>query len=140
MAFSESLAERIRDALARKKAVEEKKRFGGVGFLLNGNMLVGVWKNSLGRGIRRQHFSERRHFKPLVVSPRVQYRCPQQYQRFFNRASTATTAFGSGGFTRWWSNPASAVRRRSSCWPQPVSAANTTFSRPGCWRNRRATS
>jgi TfoX/Sxy family transcriptional regulator of competence genes len=47
MAFSESLAARIRDALARKKGVEEKKMFGGLGFLLHGNMLVGVWKDSL---------------------------------------------------------------------------------------------
>ena len=47
MAFDESLARGIRDALARKKNIEEKKMFGGVGFLLNGNMLVGVWKNSL---------------------------------------------------------------------------------------------
>ena len=47
MAFSASLAARIRDALARKKNIEEKKMFGGIGFLLNGNMLVGVWKNSL---------------------------------------------------------------------------------------------
>jgi TfoX/Sxy family transcriptional regulator of competence genes len=47
MAFSEVLAERIRQAFARRKNVEEKKMFGGVGFLLNGNMLVGVWKDSL---------------------------------------------------------------------------------------------
>src|SRR5215471_10884976 len=47
MAFDESLAARIRDALARKRGVEEKKMFGGVGFLLHGNMLVGVWKESL---------------------------------------------------------------------------------------------
>lgn len=47
MAFDEALAERIRQALARRKNVEEKKMFGGVGFLLNGNMLVGVWKDSL---------------------------------------------------------------------------------------------
>ena len=47
MAFSEALAERIRHLLARLKHVEEKKMFGGVGFLLNGNMLVGVWKDSL---------------------------------------------------------------------------------------------
>jgi hypothetical protein len=47
MAFDESLAARIRDALARKKGVEEKKMFGGVGYLLNGNILVGVWKDSL---------------------------------------------------------------------------------------------
>ena len=47
MAFDESLAARIRDALARKKGVEERKMFGGICFLLNGNLLVGVWKDSL---------------------------------------------------------------------------------------------
>ena len=47
MAFDETLAARIRDALARKRGVEEKKMFGGVGFLLHGNLLVGVWKDSL---------------------------------------------------------------------------------------------
>jgi TfoX/Sxy family transcriptional regulator of competence genes len=47
MAFDETLAERIRQRLARKKGIEEKKMFGGIGFLVNGNMLVGVWKDSL---------------------------------------------------------------------------------------------
>lgn len=47
MVFSETLAGRIRDVLASKRDVEDKKMFGGVGFLLNGNMLVGVWKDSL---------------------------------------------------------------------------------------------
>ena len=47
MAFDESLAARIREGLDRRKNIEEKKMFGGVGFLLNGNMLVGVWKDSL---------------------------------------------------------------------------------------------
>jgi TfoX/Sxy family transcriptional regulator of competence genes len=47
VAFDESLAARIRAALGGKKAVEEKKMFGGVGFLFHGNMLVGVWKESL---------------------------------------------------------------------------------------------
>jgi hypothetical protein len=47
MAFDESLAARIRDALARRKGVEGKKMFGGICFLLNGNLLVGVWKDSL---------------------------------------------------------------------------------------------
>lgn len=44
MVFSESLANRIRHVLSRRKGVEEKKMFGGLCFLLNGNMLVGVWK------------------------------------------------------------------------------------------------
>jgi hypothetical protein len=47
MAFDESLAARIRDTLARNKGVAEKKMFGGVGFLLHGNLLVGVWKDAL---------------------------------------------------------------------------------------------
>ena len=47
MAFDEALAARIHQALARRKSVTEKKMFGGIGFLLNGNMLVGVWKESL---------------------------------------------------------------------------------------------
>jgi hypothetical protein len=47
MAFDESLAERIRQQLTWRKNLEEKKMFGGIGFLLNGNLLVGVWKDSL---------------------------------------------------------------------------------------------
>ena len=42
MAFDEVLAKRIRQRLARRKHVQEKRMFGGGGFLLNGNMLVGV--------------------------------------------------------------------------------------------------
>ena len=47
MAFDEALAGRIRHLLARRKHVEEQKMFGAVGFLLNGNLLVGVRKDSL---------------------------------------------------------------------------------------------
>jgi hypothetical protein len=47
MAFDESLAARIRTALTRTKNIAEKKMFGGACFLLNGNMLVGVWKKFL---------------------------------------------------------------------------------------------
>lgn len=47
MAFDESLAARVRDALARTKGVEERKMFGGICSLLNGNLFVGVWKDSL---------------------------------------------------------------------------------------------
>ena len=47
MAFDESLAARIRDALARKTGVEERKMFGCTCFMLNGNALAGVWKDRL---------------------------------------------------------------------------------------------
>lgn len=55
MAFSEALAARIRRRLARRKDVEEKKMFGGVCFLLNGNLLVGVWKDSLVARLGPEH-------------------------------------------------------------------------------------
>ncbi|HJT75794.1 MAG TPA: TfoX/Sxy family protein [Gemmataceae bacterium] len=47
MAFDQALAGRIRRRLARRKNVNERKMFGGIGFLLNGNLLVGVRKDSL---------------------------------------------------------------------------------------------
>ncbi|MFZ9823143.1 MAG: TfoX/Sxy family protein [Gemmataceae bacterium] len=47
MPFSESLAARIRDSLARKRNIKQKKMFGCICFFLNGNALVGVWKDRL---------------------------------------------------------------------------------------------
>jgi TfoX/Sxy family transcriptional regulator of competence genes len=47
MAYSESLAARIRQALKGRRGFIEKKMFGGVCFLLYGNMCVGVWQTSL---------------------------------------------------------------------------------------------
>lgn len=47
MPYSQSLAQRVRDVLCGRSGVEERKMFGGVGFLLNSHMLVGVWKDSL---------------------------------------------------------------------------------------------
>jgi len=42
MAFDEKLAARIRNQLGKKKGLTEKKMFGGIAFLLNGNMSCGV--------------------------------------------------------------------------------------------------
>ena len=47
MAYSESLADRVRHTLGRRRGLTEKKMFGGVGFLLRGNMCVGIWQTSL---------------------------------------------------------------------------------------------
>jgi TfoX/Sxy family transcriptional regulator of competence genes len=46
-AFDETLAQRIRKQLSRRKNIDKKKMFGGIGFLLKGDILVGVWKDSL---------------------------------------------------------------------------------------------
>ncbi|CAN5200484.1 TfoX/Sxy family protein [soil metagenome] len=47
MPYDPVLAERIQKLLARKKGIETRKMFGGMTFLLNGNLLVGAWKQSL---------------------------------------------------------------------------------------------
>jgi TfoX/Sxy family transcriptional regulator of competence genes len=47
MAYSKSLAARIQQALGQRPGIEQKRMFGGVAFLLHGNMLVGVWQDSL---------------------------------------------------------------------------------------------
>ena len=47
MAYDESLAERISDILAGKGNITKKKMFGGVGYLLNGNMACGVHQANL---------------------------------------------------------------------------------------------
>ncbi len=44
MAYDEKLAERIRTKLKGTRGLTEKKMFGGVGFLINGNMACGVNK------------------------------------------------------------------------------------------------
>jgi TfoX/Sxy family transcriptional regulator of competence genes len=42
MAFDEVLASRIRDLLSGTDGLAEKRMFGGIAFLLNGNMCCGV--------------------------------------------------------------------------------------------------
>ena len=42
MAYDETLAGRARALLAKRPEFSEKKMFGGIGFLLNGNMCCGV--------------------------------------------------------------------------------------------------
>ena len=47
MAFDEGLAERVREVFAGKRGITEKKMFGGLCFLLNGYMVVGISKGEL---------------------------------------------------------------------------------------------
>ena len=42
MSYSEELADRIRAALTGRDGITERKMFGGVGFMVNGNMAAGV--------------------------------------------------------------------------------------------------
>jgi TfoX/Sxy family transcriptional regulator of competence genes len=42
MAYDEDLAQRVREVMAERTGVVEKKMFGGVSFMLDGNMACGV--------------------------------------------------------------------------------------------------
>lgn len=42
MAYEEALADRVREVLAPREAVSERKMFGGLAFMVGGNMACGV--------------------------------------------------------------------------------------------------
>ncbi len=47
MAYNETLAERIRKTFVKVLRVEEKKMMGGLTFMVNGKMCVGILKDDL---------------------------------------------------------------------------------------------
>lgn len=73
MPYDERLAETIRKLLGRRKNLVEKKMFGGVVFLLSGNICCGVWKEylilRLGDDAARQVLAEE-HARPFDITGR----------------------------------------------------------------------
>ncbi|MCC6614794.1 MAG: TfoX/Sxy family protein [Anaerolineae bacterium] len=47
MAYDETLAHRVREALAGQSGLTERKMFGGIAFMLSGNMCCGILKDGL---------------------------------------------------------------------------------------------
>ena len=47
MAYEEALASRVRETLGENPEITERKMFGGIAFMLSGNMAVGVSKDDL---------------------------------------------------------------------------------------------
>ena len=47
MAYDEELAERVRAQLRDEPGLTERKMFGGIGWMLDGNMAVGLMKDGL---------------------------------------------------------------------------------------------
>ena len=47
MAYSEELADRVREVLAPNPDLAERKMFGGIGFMVAGNMCCGVMDDDL---------------------------------------------------------------------------------------------
>ena len=74
MAYDEDLANRIRELIAEEEGLTEKKMFGGLAFLINGNMSVSA--SGQGGLMLRVEPSERDmllrkpHTRPLVMRGR----------------------------------------------------------------------
>jgi hypothetical protein len=47
MAYDEQLAERVREVVTARPGVEERKMFGGLGWMLGGNMACGLMADGL---------------------------------------------------------------------------------------------
>ncbi len=47
MAYNESLAKKIDELIKEKKGFSRKEMFGGIGYLINGNMCIGIHKDEL---------------------------------------------------------------------------------------------
>ena len=73
MPYDPGLAERLAEILNDRPGFDRKKMFGGIGWLMNGNMCVGVYKDWLiariGEDRAREIFKEA-HVKPMDITGR----------------------------------------------------------------------
>jgi TfoX/Sxy family transcriptional regulator of competence genes len=74
MAYDEDLANRIRELLGSERGVEEKRMFGGLAFLINGNMSVAA-SGQGGLLVRvppddTDKLLQRDHVSPMVMAGR----------------------------------------------------------------------
>jgi len=68
MAYDEALATRIRAQLAGSAGVSEKRMFGGLAFLKNGNMFVGVNGDELMARVGKENYADslaRKHVREM---------------------------------------------------------------------------
>ncbi len=73
MAYDEGLAERIREVLDDEGGYTEKKMFGGIAFLRDGKMFVGIAKDQLMVRVgpeRHQAALEEPHVRPMDFTGR----------------------------------------------------------------------
>jgi TfoX/Sxy family transcriptional regulator of competence genes len=74
MAYDEHLADRIRELISGEKGLEEKRMFGGLAFLINGNMSVAA-SGQGGLLVRvppedTDQLVTRNHVSPMVMAGR----------------------------------------------------------------------
>ena len=73
MAYDEKLADRVRNALAGRKRITEKKMFGGLAFLLRGRMCCGILNDDLMVRVGPERYAAalaRPHARPMDFTGR----------------------------------------------------------------------
>ena len=73
MPYDETLADRVRDALAARPGIREQKMFGGLCYLLDGNMAVGVESDRLMVRVGRDAYEDalaQPHARPMDFTGR----------------------------------------------------------------------
>jgi len=74
MPYDKSLADRLQSLPKTRKGFSQKEMFGGVGFLLNGNMCVGVYKEFLILRLGKEEADRalnQKHVKPFDITGRA---------------------------------------------------------------------
>jgi len=66
MAYDEDLANRIRELIASEDGYTEQKMFGGIGFMIDGHMAVGV-SGAGGLTVVAESVSTTRELEPWVL-------------------------------------------------------------------------
>lgn len=100
MAYDESLAARIRQTLAPRPDIDERKMFGGLAFMLRGNMCCGVAGDSLmlrlgnegaAAALRESHTKPMdftgKPMKSMVYVDPEGIASPEELHRWVNRAA-----------------------------------------------------
>ena len=73
MAYDENLADRVRGLLAGRSGVREQKMFGGLCFMLDGNMACGVLGSELVVRVGKENLDDalsRQHSRPFDMTGR----------------------------------------------------------------------
>jgi len=73
VAYDEQLAERVRAAIEGEEGLTERKMFGGLAFMINGNMACGIVKDDLMLRLGAEGADaalEQQHVRPMDFSGR----------------------------------------------------------------------
>jgi TfoX/Sxy family transcriptional regulator of competence genes len=73
MAYDEQLAERVHEVLVAQSGVVQKRMFGGLAFMVNGNMSVGIDRDRLMVRVGPEGYEEalaRPHCQPMDITGR----------------------------------------------------------------------